>query len=61
MAGKTHDFVKIVLIGTQAVVEGKVTDSAGKPLAGVQVFNAGDAPKPLATTLKVAMAPTATV
>ncbi len=48
-AGQTHDFGKIVLGSAQAAIEGKVVDSAGKPLAGVLVFNAGDAPEPRTT------------
>ncbi|HBO46250.1 MAG TPA: hypothetical protein DD670_20460, partial [Planctomycetaceae bacterium] len=46
---RAHDFGQIVLAGTQSVVEGAVVDSAGKPLAGVRVFNSGDAPEPLFT------------
>lgn len=49
-AGKTHDFGSIVLVGASGFVEGRIVDSAGNPVAGVQVFNAGDAPQPLATT-----------
>jgi protocatechuate 3,4-dioxygenase beta subunit len=48
-AGKTHDYGEIRLASTQAVVEGSVVDSAGKPLADVRVFNSGDAPEMLAT------------
>lgn len=53
-AGQTRDFGKIVLVSAQGVVEGRVVDSAGKPLAGVQVFNAGDAPQRLKTTTDAA-------
>lgn len=50
VAGETHDFGDIVMVGASGFVEGRIVDSAGNPLAGVQVFNAGDAPQPLATT-----------
>jgi len=46
-SGETRDLAKIVLTGGRAVVAGVVVDSAGKPLAGVRVFNSGDAPQPL--------------
>jgi protocatechuate 3,4-dioxygenase beta subunit len=52
--GRTHDFGKIVLTSAQGVVEGQVVDSAGKPLAGVQVFNAGDASQRLSTATDAA-------
>jgi uncharacterized GH25 family protein len=48
-AGEVLDFGKIVLLSTGGVVEGKVIDSLGKPLADVRVFNSGDAPEPLQT------------
>jgi protocatechuate 3,4-dioxygenase beta subunit len=48
-AGGVLDFSKIVLLSTGGVVEGKVLDSSGKPLADVRVFNSGDAPEPLQT------------
>jgi protocatechuate 3,4-dioxygenase beta subunit len=47
--GGAIDFGKIVLLSTGGVVSGKVTDSAGKPLANVRVFNSGDAPEPIET------------
>lgn len=49
-AGQVHDIGTITLARTSAVVRGVVVDAAGKPLAGVKVFNQGDAPKPLSTT-----------
>ena len=48
-ADKTHDFGKIALARTVETVEGTVFDSAGKPIAGVRVFNAGDGPDPMET------------
>ena len=48
-AGRPHDLGTIVLRGAQGVVEGLVTDSAGKPLADVRVFNSGDGPQPAST------------
>lgn len=44
--GRTHDLGTITLKAAQATVEGIVTDSAGKPLADVRVFNSGDGPQP---------------
>ena len=43
--GVAHDLGRLTLIRTGGVVQGKVVDSAGQPLAGVRVFNAGDAPQ----------------
>jgi protocatechuate 3,4-dioxygenase beta subunit len=48
-AGCPHDLGTIVLRGAQGMVEGLVTDSAGKPLADVRVFNSGDGPQPAST------------
>lgn len=48
-AGKIHDYGKITLMKTSCKVAGRVIDSSGKPLAGVEIFNQGDAPKLLAT------------
>jgi RNA polymerase sigma factor (sigma-70 family) len=42
--GETLD-AKIVLIGTEGHVAGRVVDSGGRPIAGAQVFNRGDAPE----------------
>ncbi|MEX2117972.1 MAG: M56 family metallopeptidase [Pirellulales bacterium] len=47
--GETHDFSDIVLEHTGHFVEGKVLHN-GAPLAGVHVFNSGDASQPLHTT-----------
>jgi uncharacterized GH25 family protein len=49
-AGQVHDLGRISLIRTGAVVRGRVLDSAGRPVAAVRVFNAGDGPKPVVTT-----------
>ncbi|MBN2024255.1 MAG: carboxypeptidase regulatory-like domain-containing protein [Pirellulales bacterium] len=48
--GLAHDFGPLVLRKTDGVVEGTVVDSADKPLAGVRVFNGGDAAEPIETT-----------
>lgn len=48
-AGKIHDVGTISLVRTNVKVAGVVVDSAGKPIAGVAVFNQGDAPRPLST------------
>ncbi|MBN1908314.1 MAG: carboxypeptidase regulatory-like domain-containing protein, partial [Pirellulales bacterium] len=48
-AGGVLDFGKIVLASTSGVVQGKVLDSSGKPLAGARVFNVGDGAEPLET------------
>jgi protocatechuate 3,4-dioxygenase beta subunit len=47
--GGTSDFGKIALPSIGGVVEGRMLDSSGKPLAGVRVFNSGDAPQPIET------------
>jgi uncharacterized GH25 family protein len=46
-AGAVHDFGRVVLARAGAVVLGRVVDSAGAPVAGVRVFNSGDAPFPV--------------
>lgn len=43
-SGRQHDLGTVVLRSAQAAVAGLVIDSAGTPLAGVRVFNAGDGP-----------------
>ena len=48
-ADKTHDLGKITLARTVETVEGTVLDTAGKPIAGARVFNAGDGPDPMET------------
>jgi Carboxypeptidase regulatory-like domain len=48
--GANQDLGKLALIGQKGSVEGILVDSAGKPVAGVRVFNSGDAPKTLSTT-----------
>jgi hypothetical protein len=45
VAGQVREFPKIVLRSHSGTIEGTVVDSAGKPLAGVQVFNSGDGPQ----------------
>jgi RNA polymerase sigma factor (sigma-70 family) len=45
--GQTHDLSRITLFRTGGFVAGKVVDTAGRPLAGVRVFNAGEAPWPV--------------
>jgi len=47
--GKTHEFSKIVLISMRGAVDGMIVDSAGKPMAGVRVFNTGDANETIST------------
>ncbi len=47
--GDTHDFGKIALASANAVVEGRVLDSAGKPVADARVFNSGDGIAPMET------------
>ncbi|MGA2060894.1 MAG: hypothetical protein ABSG67_10465 [Thermoguttaceae bacterium] len=42
-AGQIQDLSKITLNSAKGYVEGVAADSAGKPLAGVRVFNSGDA------------------
>ena len=49
-AGETHDVGKIVLNNTSGYVRGRVVGSDGKPIAGANVFNRGDAPEPRATS-----------
>jgi hypothetical protein len=49
-AGKVHDLATVTLVRTNVTVAGVVVDSAGKPVAGVTVFNQGDAPRTLSTT-----------
>ena len=49
-AGETHDVGKIVLINTSGYLAGRVVGSDGKPIAGANVFNRGDAPEPVATS-----------
>jgi len=46
-AGVTHDLGTVVLTRHTAVVGGVVVDEAGRPVAGVQVYNTGDAPAPV--------------
>ena len=48
-ADKTHDLGRIALARTVETVEGTVLDTAGKPIAGARVFNAGDGPDPMET------------
>ncbi len=45
--GAEHDFGVIRLRRQTGVVAGTVVDEAGEPMAGVNVFNSGDAPKRL--------------
>ena len=47
--GQVHDVGRLILVSTAGFVEGIVTDSAGRPIAGARVFNCGDAPKVLST------------
>ena len=49
-AGETQDVGKIVLIDTSGYLAGQVVGSDGKPIAGANVFNAGDAPERVATS-----------
>jgi hypothetical protein len=49
-AGQVHDLGVVTLTRTGGQVQGVVADTAGQPLAGVTVFNQGDAPEPLSTT-----------
>jgi hypothetical protein len=48
-AGETRELGAITLARTVETLEGTVIDTAGRPLAGVRVFNAGDAPELLET------------
>ena len=43
--GETHDFGQIALTAARGMVTGRVVDEGGRPLAGVRVFNSGDAPE----------------
>jgi beta-lactamase regulating signal transducer with metallopeptidase domain len=45
VAGEMHELPAIVLQRATYVLEGQVVDARGTPLAGVRVFNAGDAPR----------------
>ena len=47
--GEVHDVGRLTLVATGGFVEGIVADSSGRPIAGVRVFNSGDAPKVLST------------
>ncbi len=49
-AGRMHDIGSLKMNATSGFVEGHVIDSAGKAIAGVRVFNTGDAPKTVGTT-----------
>ena len=49
-AGVTQDLGTITLTRHVAAVAGTVVDAAGKPVAGVQVYNTGDAPAPVYAT-----------
>ncbi len=46
-AGQIHDFGRLRLLGAGTIILGRVIDSAGQRVAGVRVFNAGDAPRPV--------------
>ena len=48
-AGATHDYGTITLIAAGGHLAGRVVDSTGKPVAGVTVFNRGDAPDAVST------------
>ena len=48
-AGETLDAGKIVLANTSGYLAGRVIGSDGKPIAGANIFNHGDAPQPVAT------------
>jgi protocatechuate 3,4-dioxygenase beta subunit len=47
--GEIHDLGEIVLTGAHGRLAGVVLDPEGKPLAGVEVFNAGDGPQRAST------------
>jgi RNA polymerase sigma factor (sigma-70 family) len=47
--GGVHDFGRITLTRTDAAVGGLVLDSAGRPVAGVRVFNRGDGARPVSS------------
>ncbi len=49
-AGETLDAGKIVLANTSGYLAGRVIGSDGKPIAGANIFNHGDAPGPVATS-----------
>ena len=49
-AGQTHDAGKIVLVNTSGYLAGRVIGTDGKPIAGANLFNRGDAPVPVATS-----------
>ncbi len=46
-AGATHDFGTVKLVRVGQIVRGRVVDAEGTPVAGVRVFNEGDAPQRL--------------
>ncbi|MFO0890256.1 MAG: carboxypeptidase-like regulatory domain-containing protein [Isosphaeraceae bacterium] len=48
-AGEVRDVGTIGLVESSAIVAGQVVDSDGKPIAGAEVFNRGDGPKPVST------------
>ena len=47
--GGVHDLGDITVVVARASLAGVVVDAAGKPLAGVTVFNAGDGPQRVST------------
>ena len=49
-SGTTFDFGPITVRRAAERISGVVVDAAGKPITGVNVFNRGDAPKPLHAT-----------
>lgn len=48
--GETHDFGVLRLTRANGSIAGLVTDEAGKPLAGVNVFNSSETPNPAQMT-----------
>lgn len=48
-AGEVRDVGTIALVETSAAVAGRVVGSDGKPIAGAEVFNRGDGPRPVST------------
>ena len=48
-AGEARDVGTIALVETSAAVAGQVVGSDGKPIAGAEVFNRGDGPRPTST------------
>ncbi len=48
--GEVRDEGTIALRRVGGIVRGRVIDAAGKPVAGVRVFNSGDAPRTVQTT-----------